>query len=277
MSSRKVTIQRIPAGRLDKFYTDSKRSIGSVMTRTGETAHGLTFEEVRKYMPGIVNSDPSDYNFRQRVDDYFRSLTLRPTLKTGLELEIGMDVSGEPINVTDYVHYKFALQNPKVAANPEMVRHGVTLFIAIDREKELADDHTKLEKRRNAYKEYIKLTDDTKKLAIVLTMLSGKLGYGIMEIRKADEREVLLKLEKYVQDNPEHFFDLVTDKNLATRAFIEDCISAGALNRVGTAILNGDQKLGSTTEEAIMFLADKANSEILVTLKARVAEYKKLG
>lgn len=277
MASRKVIIQRIVASRLDKVYTDSRRSIGSVLTASGETANGLTFEEVRKYMPGIINSDPSEFNFRQKVNDYFKSLTLRPDRVRGLELEIGLDINNEPINVTDYVHYKFALQNPRVAPTPDKVRHGVTMFIILDREKELAENHELLEKRRNAYKEFIKLMDDTKKLPIVLSLLSGKLGYGIKEIQNADQREVSLKLEKYVQDNPESFYDMINDKHLTTRAFIEECISAGALNRVGTAILNGDQKLGSSTEETILFLTDKANSEIFVTLKARVAEFKKVS
>ena len=275
MPSRIVEIQRIPVGRQDKVYTDSKRSIGSVMTRTGETATGLTFEETKKYMPGLVNVDATEFNFRYKVDEYFKALTLRVTKAENLKLEVGLDEKGEPLNVTDYVHYKFALQNPKVAATPETIRHGITMFFVVDKEKELVENHEKLEKRREAYKEYILLLEDSKKLEVVLTLLATDLGYGIKEIRQIDTREVKLRLEKFVQDNPNKFYDLVKDKHIMTRAFIENCISAGVLNRVGTAIINGDEKIGNTVEEAILYLNDKANSEMLVTLKARVAEFKK--
>lgn len=275
MASRVVQIMRIPAGRQDRIYTESKKSIGSVMTRTGEVANGLTFDEVKTIMPSIVNADPSEHNFRQKVDDYFKSLTLRPDKISGLKLEVGVDSKGFPLNPMQYVQYKFAIQNPKVAENPESIKHSISMFVVEDKEKELVEKDQMLEKRRQAYKEYIKLLDEKSKLNTVLTLLATDLGYGVMEIKTADIREVKIKLEEYVQSNPTRFYDLVKDKNLEIRGFIEDCISAGALNRVGTAILNGDQKLGNTTEEAILFFKDKANSEVFVTLKERVAEYKK--
>ena len=277
MPSRIVEIQRIPVGRQDRVYADSKRSIGSVMTRTGETANGLSFEEVKKYMPGIVNADTTEFNFRSKVDNYFRALTLRVTKAQPLVLEVGLDDTGYPLSVVDYVSYRFALENPKVAASPEKIRHGVTMFFIADKEKELADNHQKLEKRRESYKEYILLLEDQKKLDVVLTLLAPDLKYSIAEVRNADPREVKLRLEKFVQDNPDKFYSIVKDKHITTRAFIENCISAGALNRVGTAILNGDEKIGNTVEEAVLYLTDKANSEVFVNLKARVSEFKKVN
>ncbi len=277
MASRIVEIKRISLTRQDRIYTDSKKSIGSVMTKTGETAHGLTHDEIKKLMPNIVNVDSTEFNFRQKVDEYFKALTLRPDKVSGLRLEIGLDENDDPINSLEYVHYKFALQSPRVARNGDDIKHGVSMFLVTDKEKELVETHDLLEKRRKAYKEYIKLLDDSKKFKVVAMLLSSDLGYGIMEIKNVDEREVKIKLEKFVQDYPEKFYDLISDKHLSVRAFIEECISAGALNRVGKAILNGDQKIGSSIEEAIMFLTDKANSEIYVTLKARVSEYKKIN
>jgi hypothetical protein len=277
MPSRIVEIQRLPVGRQDRVYSDSKKSIGSVMTRTGETATGLTFDEIRKYMPGLVSADHTEFNFRAKVDNYFRALTLRVTKAQPLVFEIGTDNEGNPLNVTDYVHYKFALQNPKVAKSPEEILHGVSMFFVVDKEKELSDNHQKLEKRREAYKEFILLLEDPKKLEVVLTLLASELKFSISEVKNADPREVKIRLEKYVQDNPEKFYNVVKDKHILTKAFIEHCVSAGVLNRIGTSILNGDEKIGNTVEEAVLYLTDKANSEVFVTLKTRVAEFKKIN
>jgi hypothetical protein len=275
MSSRIVEIKRVSMGRQDRIYPDSKKNIGSTMTQSGEVAYGISYDEIKKYMPSIVNADPTEFNFRAKVEDYFKSLTIRPP-KDGLKLNIGLDDHGNPLNPTDYVHYKFILQNPKVASNKENIVGGITMFVVEDREEILKESHSLLEKRRNAYKEFILLLEDKKKLAAVLAILSSDLGYGIMEIRNVDSREVHLKLENFVQNNPERFSDIVNDKNLALKAFVEDCISAGVLNRIGTAILNGDQRIGNTIEETCLFLSDKANSEIFVTLRARVDEFKKV-
>ncbi len=275
MASRVIEIRRIPVGRQDKIYPDSKKSIGSVLTKSGEVATGLTNEEVRKYMPDIINADIHDQNFRAKVDAYFKSLTLRPTKENPLVLEVGLDGDGKPINVLDYIHFKFACQHPKLAVHPTKIKPGITMFVVYDKEEELKVGSEQLEFRRKAYKEFIKLLDDQKKLNIVLTVLADRLGYGVRQILTVDEREVKLKLEKFVQDEPKIFNDVVTDPKLEMKAFIENCITVGVLNRVGTAIINGDQKLGSTQDEAILFLQDKANSDVLVTLKARLEEFTK--
>jgi hypothetical protein len=76
-----------------------------------------------------------------------------------------------------------------------------------------------------------------------------------------------------VEENPLNFYEIATSKNLELQSFIEKCITLEVIRKVGNSLLLGDEKLGDTMEEAILFLKDKKNSSTLTTLKARVQQY----
>ena len=45
------------------------------------------------------------------------------------------------------------------------------------------------------------------------------------------------------------------------------------LRQVGNTYLNGDEPLGDSLEEAVLYLKDKKNSSIYTTLKARLKSF----
>jgi len=47
------------------------------------------------------------------------------------------------------------------------------------------------------------------------------------------------------------------------------------LRKVGNTYLNGEESLGDSEEEAVLFLDNKANSDVLVTLKAKLKQFNK--
>ena len=268
MASRIITIKRrenttnLP----DHVYAESKRRIGSVFTKTGDIYTGLTFPEQKKFLPYILGVDPNDPAFGKEAKRYFRNMTIEVPLE-GVQLEAGADESGEPLNVMDYVKYKFVIGHPHVAGDEGSLNTNRSFkYYVFDEALELEEDFNELEYRKKAYKEFIKLTDNEKKMDMVIRL-------HLENPSKMDSKTKELFLEQMVEENPLNFYEIVTSKNLELQSFIEECITAEVIRKVGNSLLLGDEKLGDTMEEAILFLKDKKNSSTLTTLKARVQQY----
>jgi hypothetical protein len=56
-------------------------------------------------------------------------------------------------------------------------------------------------------------------------------------------------------------------------AFIWDAIESGVLRKSGNTFLFGDEVLGDDMEQAIRFLNNRKNSEILLDIKAKVRAF----
>lgn len=271
MSSRIVAIKRrpnttnIPAN----LYEESKKKIGSYFSEHGGTVGtGLTIEEEKKFMPRILGVAPTDITYNKQVQEYFANMTI-DVPATGVNLEVGLDSDGEPLNLNDYIKWKFVQACPEVARSQEEMNSMKHLYFLYDPKLKLEADYEKLRNKKDAYKEFIKLSVNENKLLAVMAVC------GIEAPSKLDTKTRELTMEKFVTENPGRFMEVLADSNLEMKAFILDCIRTGILQRIGTAILNGDQRLGGTMEEAIEKLKDKTESETLTVLKARLQEYNK--
>lgn len=268
MASRIITIKRrenttnLP----DHVYAESKRRIGSTFTSTGDTYSGLTFQEQKKFLPYILGVAAEDPAFGREVKTYFRNMTIEVPIE-GVKLEAGTEDSGDPVNVMDYVKYKFALSHPHVAKDAEQLGSSrMYRYYIYDEAVELEEDYQDLEYRKKAYKEFIKLVDNEKRMDMVVRLYFENPA-------KMDFKRKELFLENMLEENPYTFFNTVTNKDLETQAFIEECISLEVIRKIGNSLLIGDEKIGDSMEEAVLFLKDKKNSSTLTTLKARVQQF----
>jgi hypothetical protein len=268
MSSKIVAIKRrrntsnIPAN----LYEESKKKIGSYFTPTGDIGSGLTIEEERKYMPRILGITASDVTYHKLVKEYFANLTVE-VLAAGTSLEVGLDEEGEPLNLNDWLKYKFCAKNPEVAPDEASSGSVKYMFFIHDATAKLEADFEQLKGKKDAYKEFIKLSANEDKLTMVMNVCG-------IDSSKMDEKTRELQMEKFVVDNPAKFIAILKDPNLEHKAFIENCVRHSVLRRVGTSILNGDERLGGTIDEAIEYFKDKTHSETVTVLKARLSEFK---
>lgn len=263
---RKGNTSRLP----DEVYDESKQNIGSTFTPSGDVNTGLTREEEKKYMPYILGMSDTDVNFPREVKEYFKSLTINVP-KKGVKLEIGLDDNKEPINVLEWIKYKFALANSAVSreeqADGSNVSGRALRFFIYDRTRKLEQEAKQTTSRKSALKEFIQLTADTKRMDMVLRIF----GYN-PETMDALEKEPLL--EKAAMEDPVKFVATVQDKNLEVNAFIKECLSKQILRKEGNTIFNVDDPIGASMEEAVAYLRDAKNSDVVVTLKARLKAIK---
>ena len=119
--------------------------------------------------------------------------------------------------------------------------------------------------RKDAYKQLILLSDDEAKAIQVLK------AYGI-NTGGLTAAQIELELEDLLEENPNEFVRVCTDKNLETVSFIWDCIEHGVLRKSGNTFLFGDEVLG--THGAGRSLAgSKKNSSMLLDVKAKLKAF----
>lgn len=264
--SRIVEIYRKPntTSLPDEVFLDAKRKIGSIFNANGKPLIGLSLDEIKKYMPSVIGVADTDPTFYKQVDRYFLNISINvPT--EGTKLDVTVDSNGNPVNIVDWVKFKYVKAYPYCAENQHSIGRKHKFYI-LDRQEELDKQHVESTTRKEAYRVFLGL--DEKKKNYLLTLL----GY---KVELLDEKTKEISLEKEVNNDPSLFMSLANDKNLELKALVEDLISAEVLRRIGTAIINGDETIGQTVDEAIVYLKDKKNSDVLVSLKARMKEFNK--
>lgn len=250
----------------DDVYSEAKRRIGSTLTESGDVRTGLTMTEIKEIMPFILGVAENSSNFHKEVKEFFKTLTV-DVPSEGVKLEAGVDEKGNPLNPMDYVKYKFAISHPDVVQEEDGEAVSSTYkFFVHDKAAKLVKEHAESEKRKEALKEYIRLTADPKKLDMVLRVLGH-------DPQRLSDQEKDLVTEKEAMTNYLEFTRVVKDKNLETISFIKECISKGTLRKEGNTIFNGDEVIGLNMEEAVAFLQDKKNSDVIVTLNARLKAF----
>ena len=258
---RKASNNNLPK----ELFIDSHEKIGASFTKTGEINSGLSLKEKKELLPSLLGTNDTDPQFYMKVNEFFANLSINVPQSENVELNISMD-GDLPVSPLDYIKYKFALVNPKVSSTPETLSGCKFILenprVLMDAKKD------SLVKKKGAYKEFIKLSSSESKMKQVLV------NAGLF-ISTLNPSEYELTLEEWVTANPNEFMAIISDSHMETKYFINSCISAEVLRKIGTVILNGDQTLGNTMEEAVLFVEDKSNSDVYATLKARLAEFEK--
>jgi len=269
MSSHKVIIlKKVNKTKVPQdIYAGSNRKVGATLANSGEINTGLTLAERDKWLPPLVGIAANGQDFYAKVKDFYANMTI-PVPK---ELEIGFDKDENPINVLEYLKYRFAKINKSVAATKAEADASASsnvLYYFSDPSGEKKQAYSELQAEKGAYKEYMKIADNPAKIEIILQAMG-------VDTRHLSENDQDLALNGMVKTEPLKVVTFIKDKHIETKAFIEQCISGEILRRVGQTILDGDENLGSTMEEAVLYLEDKVNSELYTTLKARTKAFSK--
>ena len=277
MTSRKITLKRkeitrygIPA----EMKGETIKNLGSYNDRNGNTARALSYAEEDKWMSEIVNLKNTDPGFRAAVTTYYKNLTIKPGF-VGKELEIGEDEAGNPLNLEDWIKYKFAKGHPWMAKNLKECEGTEHLqFYFEDPEADKAVKGAKLETTTSAFVAFAQLTEDVEKMDWVLRTVLGKypeLG-SLSELITLKDKDKKLKINEVIEKDPQYFLDVMSDKDLVYKAEIASMVDAGVITKEGNKYLNSSESLGSI-EGTIAWMKDPNNSVEYAILKARLDQF----
>ena len=227
---------------------------------------GFTGEEEKKYLRDQVDVAPEHVEWPKHTKEFWTNLTI-PVGWTGVELEVGLNDNGDPLQIMDYIKYNFALKHPQVAlTKEEMDRNQGKRFYIQDLTRDDKVRNNDIQLRKDADKEFIKVSSDLKSMKRILRILSN------INPDRLTSEQVENSLYELKNKDPKKFFKIATDKNLELKSEIEEMISASVIRRIGNQIVFMDDILGDTLEDTIIHLKDKKNSGKLITLRAKLKE-----
>ena len=221
----------------------------------------------------LNESDP-DYNkkelalFNSKKDELFQIEIEKNTLVNDTPKY------GSPINPTEYIIYLYALYSPYVAKRYKDVDKGVKIkYVLFSEEENMKAEENQLKLQMEADTAYIKLLAEETKLDYVLKVLNQ---YS-PDMTGFDKHKAVKRL---ATSSPEKLLRVVNDKKLERKAFIEDLILTGILNRsidsgIYTDASDASIVIGTNMNEVLAFFSEN-NTLTKAKVSELTAKYKSL-
>lgn len=272
--TKKIKIQRKEVRRYGVHLTlmqDRVATIGSYLTKTGAVGTGLSFEEIKRIMPGVIAMEPTDSKFRSEVDKYFNNMMI-PIPYEGRELDLSTDEDGVPVNIVDWLRYKFVLGHPQVAKDKKEADVSQTKIYYLeddDANSEVQSENILLEAKAGI--EFAKIVEDKVKFDWVIRELCSKypeLG-SISKILSLTPDKKIIALNTGMKKNFKTFLEIITDEDLKYKAEIASFVDAKIVDKVGNEYIYGSEPFGNL-DHFIAFLKNPNNSETYATLLAKL-------
>ena len=267
MASKKVFLRRKT---IDNFLPEVVRAeatmkLSSVFVNR-QPLKGFDPKDEKKYLDGILDVDPTNQSWPAYAKKFWAELTIKVGFE-GVEFEIGKDDKGNPLQIMDWINYNFSVRHPHVALTEEEMNSNYTKrFYIQDPSKDEMKKNLKVQSKKDADKEFIKISSDKKKMSWVLRLMSNS-NPDIMSREQIENSLYDLK-----EKDHKKFFRIASDKHLEMKAEIEEMVSAGVLRKIGNQTIFIDEILGDTLDDTVTHLKDKKNSGKLTILRAKLKE-----
>ncbi|MFA5395134.1 MAG: hypothetical protein WC346_03865 [Methanogenium sp.] len=185
-----------------------------------------------------------------------------------IELEKVKYKYGTPININDYILWRYCLVYRDVAVDAALINNSAHIrFYIYDKEAEKYKSKVLLDIETKATKIYLELVENEDKLDQILWAgaSDGTLNIGILS---REEKANIIK--GMVNTNPYGLISLYNDERTNIRSFIEQLIQANILKRLinSTVVMDGDNDIiGNNMDEVIAFFK---NTELN---KAKISKF----
>jgi hypothetical protein len=286
---------RLPGQNLD----DHSDKIGSGF-QGSSVLRGLTFVEEKRFLENIIGISSQSQDWEKKTKEYWSNISKNVPAGTGLELEVGLrydkqedydydqnlelnnngiiiECKGTPINISDYILWRYCLVYSRVANTPEDKNKSPKIdFYLFSKDKEIHDKKINLNTKRKANQLYYKNIADRNWVNFMITVLVAKdkspTRKTVAEVSNMSDDEKDILLDQYVSENPELFMIIGEDKNLEVKSFVELCVASGKLTRIpntDTITMEGNT-LGNSISEVVSYLLNPKYAETYQTLKAQL-------
>ena len=257
---RKELMNHLPK----EVRVSAKTRLGSVYVGR-QPLRGVEGDEEKMLLNGILDVGPKHDDWVKHAKKFWSNMNISVPFE-GVTLDVSTDDDGIPFNKEDYMKYKFALKHPQVSLNKADMNSKHRFYIH-DTTRDLIKKNNEIQVRKDADKEFIKVTSDEKKMTRILRLLSTEATPDRLTTLQKENRLYDLK-----NSDPKKFFKVSTDKNLEVKAEIEELVSAGVLRRIGNQVVYLDEVIGETLEDAVVYLKNKKNSGTLTILRVKLKE-----
>jgi len=238
-------------------------SIGSIFVGR-QPLKGFNDEEAKTFLRPLIDVPPEHEAWPRLVKEFWANMKVRVPFE-GAELDVTLDEDGLPINAMDYATYKWCKVHRQVGSSKEdMESDARKKFYIYDPEGDLIKRNAKIKLKKDADKEYIKISANPDKMRRVLWVMTKQ------NPDKLNELEIENKLYALKDTEPSKFLKVSLDKNLDIKAEIEELIENSVLRKIGNQIIYGDETIGDTMSDAVVYFKNKKNSGAINSMRAQL-------
>lgn len=243
--------------------------LGSALGEGGSPLRGLTTEEEAKYLPSILGTNKNDPQYQKKINEFWADMRIKVG-PGGVPLKVGLDSNGEPINLMDWIKYRWILKHPLVADSELGLRRNESKkFFVFDPQVESNRQNAKVNIRKKAYVEFAKISGENRN-QMKLTRLVRLLTDSNADAYSAIDLENIL--DGIIATNPDKFLALCLDKDMDIKSAVHNLVERSVLNKVGSTYLYLDQVIGHSLEEVVLFIKKTENAPLVSEMKAKLDE-----
>lgn len=199
--------------------------------------------------------------------------TLGRTSKFWQEYKIDIDDKPKYIYVDTpegELAYNFILNHKRVANSlADRTAWPYAEYVIEDVEEEAKQENIKSRRKIEALTRFKTMSaEDMRNFLKVIGRYKGE----------STSNEIVEKQVREIAENDwNRFLDVIDDRRLVMRVFVEDLIRIKALRRNGTNIFYGDTPIGHDMETAIVYLEDPLNQPVKLQLRRQLEGVTKSG
>jgi len=242
-------------------------TIGSIYVGR-QPLRGVEGEEAEKYLPGIIGLPFNHPDFPIKEKNYWASLRVKVPFE-GKELEITTHDDGSPVNIEDYITYKWCLKHRMVAdSKEEMNATAGKKFYIYDPQKDLLKKNKKIQIAKDADKEFLKASTDVKRMRRLLRVLSNTNPDRLTDL------EIENNLYELKTKTPTKFYKAAVDKDLDLKDEIAELVQQDIIRKIGNQHIHGDETIGEDLTDTIVYFKNKKNSGAVNAIRAKLKAIK---
>ena len=239
------------------------------MLRSGQLVDVLTTEE-KNYLEKALGLPDNGLSIYRTENNFWNNFFVRLE-----KTETYLDLS-QPM---DYIRYKVLLANknlicPDLKTMQESPKATYEFVIIADGEESKAN-MTRLNARKEAYKEYGKIENDKDILRLVVETMTSRPVASTAKIEQLAE-----KIDSLLENDAKTFLTIIQDPLLKTKVLIRNGIEAGVIaDRGGLLYMRADnlplcESGDPTLSVAADFLNQPKNQELKLGIDAKVRAYR---
>ena len=246
-----------------EILATARVTIGSIFVGR-QPLKGLEGEEAKRHLKHILDVPPDHQDWPAQEKAFWANMRVKVPFE-GVELDITLNENGDAINPIDYVTYAWCKKHRQVAGSKEeMGRDSRKRFYIYDPEGDLVKENAKIKLKKDADKEFIKISSDFDKMRRILWVMTKSNPARLTEI------EIENRLYGLKDKEPAKFLKISLDKNLDVKAEIEQLVEAGVLRKIGNQVIYGDETIGEDMTDTVVYFNNKKNSGAINSMRAQL-------
>lgn len=264
----------------ENFISRLKQYLNNIQVRVDEL--GVTFDcsfqfnHKRDYLKFKAQEEAIELQYkkanRQNIQELRKALDAKIMAINNLESQL--HAYGSPVNIAEYLLYRHCLLYRDIAKDTAIINSDPYVrFYFRDDTKDRERQQKLRQEINNAKRNYVEVIGNNDMFDAVYIQYCVIAGLPIVNSMLNDKLEKEVQLDKFSTAEPVKFNNIVKDKDIEIKSFIELLISRGEFvrSKFNQNITTQDGEfIGANMKEAIAWAKDPDNANVIAAFKNKL-------